>query len=174
MSAHSLATSYHQSAPPRSTGATTANSGDKTSTINSPLKRASQQKKASFSPGMQNLANAANTLEDNNTAKGIKRSATQNSNNDNNNKKSDLCIGSIFGLDVGGTLSKLVYFEKGKTESITEHHRERLYRNAASARAVLLARRGATNNWRTNAVRTTIAGHGAGGLDLEHESDDEF
>lgn len=155
------------------TGATTANSGDKTSTINSPLKRASQQKKASFSPGMQNLANAANTLEDNNTVKGIKRSATQNSNN-NNNKKSDLCIGSIFGLDVGGTLSKLVYFEKGKTESFTEHHRERLYRNAASARAVLLARRGATNNWRTNAVRTTIAGHGAGGLDLEHESDDEF
>ena len=30
------------------------------------------------------------------------------------NLKKDLCIGSIFGLDVGGTLSKLVYFEKKK------------------------------------------------------------
>jgi type II pantothenate kinase len=32
--------------------------------------------------------------------------------NVHNAEKSGLCIGSIFGLDVGGTLAKLVYFEK--------------------------------------------------------------
>jgi type II pantothenate kinase len=48
-------------------------------------------------------------------------------------EKSDLCIGSIFGLDVGGTLAKLVYFEEGKCSeegtngeknSCKPHHRQ--------------------------------------------------
>lgn len=60
--------------------------------------------------------------------------------------KSDLCIGSIFGLDVGGTLGKLVYFEqKSAVNTLNEstgtpHHRERTYRAAASAKTVLMAR----------------------------------
>jgi len=37
---------------------------------------------------------------------------TWNTENIHNTEKSGLCIGSIFGLDVGGTLAKLVYFEK--------------------------------------------------------------
>jgi pantothenate kinase len=62
-------------------------------------------------------------------------------------EKSGLCIGSIFGLDVGGTLAKLVYFEQ-KAETMDQHdrgagHRERNYRFSASARAVFMARRGA-------------------------------
>lgn len=60
-------------------------------------------------------------------------------------EKSGLCIGSIFGLDVGGTLAKLVYFEQ-KAETMDHDragHRERNYRFSASARAVFMARRGA-------------------------------
>lgn len=61
--------------------------------------------------------------------------------------KSDFCIGSIFGMDVGGTLAKLVYFEQrvpanATTDSVGLGHRARFYRNAASAQAVLMARRG--------------------------------
>jgi type II pantothenate kinase len=59
--------------------------------------------------------------------------------------KSDFCIGSIFGMDVGGTLAKLVYFEqRGPVNSTTDSigHRERSYRNAASAQTVLMARQG--------------------------------
>jgi type II pantothenate kinase len=54
-------------------------------------------------------------------------------------QKSGTCIGSIFGLDVGGTLAKLVYFEQ-ETDAPVEGHRERQYRNAASAQTVLNAR----------------------------------
>ena len=59
--------------------------------------------------------------------------------------KSDFCIGSIFGLDVGGTLGKLVYFEQklaaGDVEDdLLAHQRERSYRAAASAKTVLMAR----------------------------------
>jgi pantothenate kinase len=70
--------------------------------------------------------------------------------------KSDLCIGSIFGLDVGGTLAKLVYFEqKTAVSSTTESiglmsHRERYYRNAASAQTVLMARRGLVDSPRSS------------------------
>ena len=64
------------------------------------------------------------------------------------NEKSDFCIGSIFGLDVGGTLAKLVYFEQKAEQSsaTSEFHplRERMYQRNASAQAVLLARRGVT------------------------------
>ncbi|GAX10074.1 type II pantothenate kinase [Fistulifera solaris] len=59
--------------------------------------------------------------------------------------KSDFCIGSIFGMDVGGTLAKLVYFEqRAPVNSTTDSigHRERLYRNAASAQTVIMARQG--------------------------------
>jgi hypothetical protein len=60
--------------------------------------------------------------------------------------KTGPCIGEIFGLDVGGTLTKFVYFEQG----IEEHkrhaaheglHRREHYNIAASALEVLQARR---------------------------------
>lgn len=54
------------------------------------------------------------------------------------------CIGSIFGLDVGGTLAKLVYFEKKSMDSDplqTRTLREKQYVQAFSAQTVLMARR---------------------------------
>lgn len=63
------------------------------------------------------------------------------------NDKHGPCIGEIFGLDVGGTLTKLVYFEEQAHEyKRTETHEQGLnrherYTNAASAREVLKARR---------------------------------
>jgi pantothenate kinase len=71
-----------------------------------------------------------------------------------NSKKSDFCIGSIFGLDVGGTLAKLVYFEQ-RTENAEANFvpfRERIYRSSASAHAVLLARRGVKE--RSHSIQT--------------------
>ena len=69
------------------------------------------------------------------------------------NKNPELCIGSIFGLDVGGTLAKLVYFEQRPDQDMEQQQypgstttsaggRERLYHRAAAAQAVLKARRG--------------------------------
>ena len=64
--------------------------------------------------------------------------------------KSLLCIGSIFGIDVGGSLAKLAYFESNElmvaeanNEAATpsEAHRQRAYRASASAHAVCMARR---------------------------------
>ena len=55
----------------------------------------------------------------------------------------ELCIGSIFGLDVGGTLAKLVYFEKKTLDSdplYTRSKREKHYVQAVSAQTVLMAR----------------------------------
>mmetsp|Transcript_50696 Transcript_50696/g.152684 ORF Transcript_50696/g.152684 Transcript_50696/m.152684 type:complete len:939 (-) Transcript_50696:120-2936(-) len=60
------------------------------------------------------------------------------------------CIGSIFGLDVGGSLAKLVYFEGQESKAdelrMADMYRRRWrkehYHQAASARAVLAARRG--------------------------------
>jgi len=54
-----------------------------------------------------------------------------------------LCIGSIFGLDVGGTLAKLVYFEQqtGRASDEHLHDRREHYHQAAMARTVLEARR---------------------------------
>jgi pantothenate kinase len=92
------------------------------------------------------------TTSSNSTQQG----STSTSNNDSTtssaaspspvDEKSGLCIGSIFGLDVGGTLAKLVYFEQ-KAETMNHDrgagHRERNYRFSASARAVFMARRGA-------------------------------
>lgn len=56
----------------------------------------------------------------------------------------ELCIGSIFGLDVGGTLAKLCYFEQQSDHDVIgiRNVRERNYHQAASAQAVLKARRG--------------------------------
>ena len=54
-----------------------------------------------------------------------------------------LCIGSIFGLDVGGTLAKLVYFEKKAQNHDplqTRSLREKQYLQAVSAQTVLMAR----------------------------------
>jgi len=54
-----------------------------------------------------------------------------------------LCIGSIFGLDVGGTLAKLVYFEKKAIDNDPLHTRsirEKHYVQAVSAQTVLMAR----------------------------------
>jgi len=61
------------------------------------------------------------------------------------NKKAEkqLCIGNIFGLDVGGTLAKLVYFEKKALDSDPLHTRsvrEKHYAQALSAQTVLMAR----------------------------------
>jgi type II pantothenate kinase len=52
------------------------------------------------------------------------------------------CIGSIFGLDVGGTLAKLVYFEKKSADDDPVSMREQHYHVAASAQTVLMARLG--------------------------------
>lgn len=38
--------------------------------------------------------------------------------NESKEETKDICIGSIFGLDVGGTLSKLVYFEKKRDNGV--------------------------------------------------------
>ncbi|KAL3945665.1 MAG: hypothetical protein SGBAC_000233 [Bacillariaceae sp.] len=57
-------------------------------------------------------------------------------------KEKETCIGSIFGLDVGGTLAKLVYFEKKSADYDPVSPRERHYHVAASAQAVSVARRG--------------------------------
>eukprot|EP00531_Pseudo-nitzschia_arenysensis_P006787 CAMPEP_0116126860 /NCGR_PEP_ID=MMETSP0329-20121206/6546_1 /TAXON_ID=697910 /ORGANISM="Pseudo-nitzschia arenysensis, Strain B593" /LENGTH=834 /DNA_ID=CAMNT_0003620949 /DNA_START=412 /DNA_END=2913 /DNA_ORIENTATION=- len=54
-----------------------------------------------------------------------------------------LCIGSIFGLDVGGTLAKLVYFEKKAPDNDPLHTRslrEKHYVQAVSAQTVIMAR----------------------------------
>jgi len=55
-----------------------------------------------------------------------------------------LCIGSIFGLDVGGTLAKLVYFEKKALDldlPSSRSLREKHYVQAVSAQTVLMANR---------------------------------
>ena len=59
--------------------------------------------------------------------------------------KTGPCIGAIFGLDVGGTLTKLVYFEEQiheykRTESSSGLHRKDHYNASASAYQVLHAR----------------------------------
>ena len=61
--------------------------------------------------------------------------------------KTGPCIGAIFGLDVGGTLTKLVYFEEQiheykRIESSSGLHRKEHYNAAASAFQVLQARTG--------------------------------
>ncbi|KAL3784130.1 hypothetical protein HJC23_005788 [Cyclotella cryptica] len=61
------------------------------------------------------------------------------------NDKTGPCIGAIFGLDVGGTLTKLVYFEEQiqeykRTASTSGFHRKEHYHAAASAFQVLQAR----------------------------------
>ena len=61
----------------------------------------------------------------------------------------ELCIGSIFGLDVGGTLAKLVYFERKTLDSdplYTRSKREKHYVQAVSAQTVLMARMEDNNN----------------------------
>ena len=40
----------------------------------------------------------------------------------NDDQKNDTCIGSIFGLDVGGTLSKLLYFEEKSRHDTSVHY----------------------------------------------------
>jgi hypothetical protein len=61
---------------------------------------------------------------------------------DSPKKNQSICIGSIFGLDVGGTLAKLVYFEKKQPDfdPLQPNLRERHYAKAASAQAVVMAR----------------------------------
>jgi len=69
-------------------------------------------------------------------------------------EKTGLCIGSIFGLDVGGTLAKFVYFEQRQNELQPPgaSHREQVHHRAASAKLVLQARRGLQR-------RATTTGH---------------
>jgi len=70
----------------------------------------------------------------------------------NSTDKTGPCIGEIFGLDVGGTLTKLVYFEQQireyKRQSSHEEgmHRHEHYNVAASALEVLQVRRSADDD----------------------------
>lgn len=57
----------------------------------------------------------------------------------------ETCIGSIFGLDVGGTLAKLVYFEEKPGDYDPVSSREQHYHVAASAQTVLVAKHGEVN-----------------------------
>jgi len=54
------------------------------------------------------------------------------SNNVSMDEKSDTCIGSIFGLDVGGTLSKLLYFEEKQQDSPQAQQRKTMLDPLAS------------------------------------------
>lgn len=85
------------------------------------------------------MINASTTL--------LNISETNNEMNESTNadNKTGPCIGAIFGLDVGGTLTKLVYFEEQmheykRTESTSGLHRKEHYHAAASAFQVLQAR----------------------------------
>ena len=69
--------------------------------------------------------------------------------------KTGLCIGSIFGLDVGGTLAKLVYFEQRSTE-VHSSHREQAHHRAVSAKLVLQARRGMPRRSTTTGAIHTV------------------
>jgi len=67
---------------------------------------------------------------------------SKRTNQDPKKNEKQLCIGSIFGLDVGGTLAKLVYFEKKALELDPLHTRsmrEKHYAQAVSAQTVLMA-----------------------------------
>jgi hypothetical protein len=75
----------------------------------------------------------------------------------------ELCIGSIFGLDVGGTLAKLVYFERKTLDSdplYTRSKREKHYVQAVSAQTVLMARM--EDNYNNHPIK----GGGGGGASL--------
>jgi len=76
----------------------------------------------------------------------------EQSQQENRAQKSSLCIGSIFGLDVGGTLAKLAYFESNELMAAAseEGHAERLYRASASAQAVCMARRSGGSDQQQN------------------------
>lgn len=66
----------------------------------------------------------------------------------NGSDQKEFCIGSIFGMDVGGTLAKLVYFEQKQAgyDPLSQTPRERQYTAAASAQAVLKARNSSSTN----------------------------
>ena len=57
---------------------------------------------------------------------------TKNPSFSEDEKKADLCIGSIFGLDVGGTLAKLVYFEEQPLYRHTHGHMTRTMRRSTA------------------------------------------
>lgn len=62
--------------------------------------------------------NSNSTGIDDNSLQGIQENPSLHSNMSNSHQEEvkEICIGSIFGLDVGGTLSKLVYFEKKRED----------------------------------------------------------
>lgn len=122
-------------------------------------RKSTRSSSRSPSPSRKTASTATSSHETNES----NGSATTGSSSSSPSVKSDFCIGSIFGLDVGGTLAKLVYFEqrpydnptmngsdrrtnggRGGGESFDPFYssRERWYRASASAQAVLLARRG--------------------------------
>jgi pantothenate kinase len=78
-------------------------------------------------------------------------------------EKKGFCIGSIFGLDVGGTLGKLVYFEQRPPDYDPLSLRERHYSAAASAREVLMARRAEDDNSAGSSSGATHSGDKSGG-----------
>lgn len=85
-------------------------------------------------------------------------------------EKTGPCIGEIFGLDVGGTLTKLVYFEQQireykRQESHEGFHRREHYNMAASALEVLQARRSTASAGAT--------GGGGGNVITRHNTDSD-
>ncbi len=96
--------------------------------------------------------------EDNNK----NESDTKNQKNDEDpsSREDEICIGSIFGMDVGGTLAKLVYFEQKPPDydPLVNPSRERHYAMAASAQAVLIARSScSTSNVHVTSTNTMTA-----------------
>ena len=86
---------------------------------------------------------SASTLSNNNNPQSAEESESLN-----DDGKSGFCIGSIFGLDVGGTLAKLVYFEEVKPEQTenaprAQHSRTYTYDGAGVTMTQSLADLGA-------------------------------
>lgn len=87
----------------------------------------------------ENITNSPNTV----TSDGIDYKGSPKK------EEKQLCIGSIFGMDVGGTLAKLVYFEKKAVDLDpiqTRNLREKHYAKSVSAKSVFMANRHSNSN----------------------------
>lgn len=71
------------------------------------------------------------------TNTGSKSTDTASTTSTNKKEKSDLCIGDIFGLDVGGTLAKLVYFERRDLSKTSAFQRSNPRRRSSTTEIVL-------------------------------------
>jgi type II pantothenate kinase len=101
------------------------------------LKRPKDKKKSSsllssISTSTSTSSQSSHSNDNNDTSNNKSREAAkkkQRNRNKQHHDIADVCIGSIFGMDVGGTLVKLVYFEQRddprqkRTHKILRHHR---------------------------------------------------